>query len=473
MYHISPAVDCTVCENPLLEGKPLQRLPLIMSDWKAHTPCQQNVEHSVQQSVIGVAEGWAALEVKNDWRHELDLKISPRDKVQWALAGSHSEAIQRCIQKNSVDKYMFLLHHITCSHYKFRIGKDRFLSKHFENQVKNLPEKYDSSSKPDYFDLIRSYGTHFVTEMDMGVRARFLSAVPVCLAVLEGTTASDISRCLAIDLGLALSFDGVKNSPDFLMCKEKKKNPNFYNALQLMTEEIWGDFYFYNSIEWIKNTKSWPALLSYSLEPLHTLVDKADPRREGLRQAVSQYVRERALWRNCTKPCPPGSQPSASDFCSCECPNNNFTTSMCCAPKRGLAKLTVTIERAEDLWGDLITRSDGYVSVSFQKRRMCTHTVWNNNNPSWNVILDFGVVQLNKDFNKLEVEVWDQDFGWNDNLLGHCSQALKSWKYESATCYLDLGCAQLVKGLPLLRLQGIWNRQPSDDISGHNSSSTL
>lgn len=61
---------------------------------------------------------------------------------------------------------------------------------------------------------------------------------------------------------------------------------------------------------WLESVKSQPAVLSYSLEPLHTLVNEADPRRESLRQALSQSVRERALWRNCSLPCPPGTHHS-------------------------------------------------------------------------------------------------------------------------------------------------------------------
>ncbi|XP_066487012.1 perforin-1-like [Tiliqua scincoides] len=416
------------------EWKPRQRLPLIVSDWKAHTSCQQKVQQSVQQSFIAVAEALAELEVKNDWRKELDVKISRNDKVQWALAGSHSEATQRCIQKSSEDKYMFLLHHITCSHYKFHVGKDQFLSGDFERYINTLPEKYDPSSKSDYFELIRSYGTHFVTKLDVGAQAKYLSAIPVCEAVLEGTTASELSRCLAIHLGIVHGLAGVKNSSDFQMCEEKKKNPNFFCLIHIITTTTsTGD------TEWMESAKSWPALLSYSLEPLHTLVDKADPRREGLRQAVSQYVRERALWKNCSRSCPPGSQPSASDFYSCECPNNNFTKPMCCEQKHGLAKLTVTIERADNWWGDRVTRSNGYVSVYFQERWMCIHTVWNNNHPTWNAILDFGVIQIHETPLKLQVEVWDEDHGWDDDLLGKCTLNVILWNIMPQSCPLNHG----------------------------------
>ncbi|KAJ6652142.1 hypothetical protein lerEdw1_013183 [Lerista edwardsae] len=431
---------CVLCENPLLEGKPLQRLPVIITDWQAQASCEQKVQHSVQHSVIAVADALTKLRVKNDWRKELDVKISPSAKVQWALAGSRSKMTQDCLKKNSQDKYIFLLHHITCSYYKFRVSQVPFLSDHFELSVKTLPEYYGPSSKLKYRDLIRTYGTHFGTELDLGAHIRFLTAVPVCKAVMENVSVSELSLCLAIDVGIALGFKGVTNSPDFQMCEEKKKNSNFLLLLSKMGEERWGGRLSSNSTkEWLESAKSRPALLSYSLEPLHALVDQNGPQRANLQKAVSEYVREKALWKNCNQPCPAGSQPSTRDFCSCECPNNNFTNSMCCSQKRGLARMTVTIERAEGLWGDYFSRSDGYVRVSFQQREMRTFTVWNNNNPTWNVTFDFGVIHLHEEFNKLVLQVMDEDFGWNDDLLGLCELTLEPWRFESQSCRLNLG----------------------------------
>ncbi|XP_066487014.1 perforin-1-like [Tiliqua scincoides] len=418
---------CTLCENPLLEGKPLQRLPLIITDWKANISCQQKVQHSVQESVIAVAEALTELRVKNDWRNELDVKINLSAKIQF---------LRKCRQPITASQT-----HSYVSTQKFRLIKDPLLSDHFEHSIKNLPENYYPSSKVDYFKLIRTYGTHFGIEFDMGAHFRYLTAIPVCKTVLEDVSISELSLCLAVDVGIAFGFDGVTNSPDFQMCEEKKKNTDFFLLLSKMSEERWGGRFPSNTPkEWLESAKSMPALLSYSLEPLHNLVEKNNPRRAGLQQALSEYMRERALWRNCKKSCPPGSRLSTGNFCSCECPNNNFTNSMCCSQKRGLAKLTVTIERAEGLWGDFFSRSDGYVTVWFQFREMRTCTVWNNNNPTWNVTFDFGVIQLHENFTSLDLEVWDEDFGWNDNTLGGCSITLRPWRYEPQTCFLYFGC---------------------------------
>ncbi|XP_066486491.1 perforin-1-like [Tiliqua scincoides] len=332
----------------------------------------------------------------------------------------------------------------------FGIDKDKSVSGHFKDNVKILPEKYDHNSKLKYHHLIRSYGTHFITELDLGVHVRILTALPVCKIQLEGFTVSEISHCLEIEVGIIIGFDEVNKDLDLEKCKEILGNLTGRWLSKEQLRFIQGGeaslrypFFFTgfedDPKEWLESAKYRPGLLSYSLEPLHTLVDKNDPQRDSLQQAVSEYVRERALWRNCTHSCPPGVQQSAWDPCSCECPNNNFTNAMCCPQQRGLAKLMVIIESARGLWGDYITGSDGYVRVLFKDKFMYTHTVWNSNNPEWNANFDFGIIQVPEDFCKLELQVWDQDFGWNDDFLGKCNPTLKPWDSTSHICYLNHG----------------------------------
>ncbi|XP_066486492.1 perforin-1-like [Tiliqua scincoides] len=439
--------SCTLCENPLLQGKPLQRLPLAFTDWKANISCQQKVQHSIYHSAIFVAKVMTEFAVKNDWKKELDMEVNPSANRQWAFAGSESKMTDFIKMKNTLDKYIFLLHHASCSYYKFRISKDKSVRKTFENNVQILPEKYEPSSKMKYHNLIETYGTHFITEVDLGARVSYLTARPVCLMVLNGYNISEISICLEIEVGIRIGFAEVTKSPDFQTCKKKKKDPSFYSLFieQMRIIEggersIFKDFsYPEDSIEWLESVKSRPTLLSYSLEPLHTLFNGTDLRRESLRQAVSEYIRERTLWRNCTHSCPAGVQHSPWDTCSCECPNNNFTNSMCCSQQQGLATLTVTIESASSLWGDFITGSDSYVKVLFKDKLMCTHTVWNSDNPEWNANFDFGIIQIQEDFSKLELQVWDQDFGWDDDLLGKCFPSLIPWDSTHRECHLNHG----------------------------------
>ncbi|KAJ6651357.1 hypothetical protein lerEdw1_021046 [Lerista edwardsae] len=438
---------CTFCENPLLEEKPLYKLPLAVVDWQANISCQQKVQRYVPQSVISVAEMMTELSVKNDWKTELDVAVNSSPNAQLILAGSDDYFTSFIEEKSSQDEYIFLLHHASCSYYKFGIDKDKSVSEIFEENVKALPRNYNYNSKRKYHRLIRNYGTHFIKEIDLGVTVRFLTALPACKVHLEGFTVSKISKCLEMEVGKMISFDGVTKDPDFQKCKKILENSTNFWISEEQVRDIRGgkihsfssSGFTFNTEGWLASAKSHPGLLSFSLDPLHTLVGQNDTRREGLRQAVSTYVRNKALCRNCTHSCPPGVQPSAWGSCSCECPNNNFTNAMCCSQQRGLAKLRVTVGSAVGLWGDVITASDGYVRVLFRDRVMCTPIVWNNNNPKWNAKFDFGVIQVREDSSELQLEVWDQDFGWNNDLLGRCTRVLRPWDTINHACYLNHG----------------------------------
>ncbi|XP_053117687.1 perforin-1-like isoform X2 [Hemicordylus capensis] len=448
-----PDGTCTLCQNPLLEGKPLQRLPLAVADWEAKISCQRNVRTSLQESGISVvrAEG---TNVKNDWKVGLDVQVKPQVNVQVALAGSHSKMADFTAEKSSRDQYSFASHEVSCSYYRFRIGHRRPLNEHFRHAVKILPEKYHKSTQLEYRQLIGTFGTHFITQLHLGGRVREVTAVRVCETVLDGVNADEVKDCLSIEAAVSIGSGKGKADAAYQKCEEQKQKQRFkgsfhkkYNERQL---EIVGgnshiDLLFSDSQgteifkEWVEGLKSMPGLVSYSLEPIHTLVAKEDPRREGLRQAVSEYVRERAMWRNCTQPCPPGTQRSARDPCSCVCPSDGTTNSMCCSRQRGMAKLTVTIQRAHGLWGDYFTSTDAYVKVFFEKRMMQTSTVWNNNNPVWNTHIDLGNVQIMGETSKLRVQVWDEDNKWDDDLLGSCDVALESGEPKSKVCYLNHG----------------------------------
>ncbi|KAJ6652132.1 hypothetical protein lerEdw1_013172 [Lerista edwardsae] len=437
----NPGGTCTLCENPLLQGKPRQRLPLGITNWTAAIACQQEVQHT--PSCISLADAVSRLFVRSDWKKDLDVEPDPSTYTQYALMGTDSEAVSFCKEKTQEDKYIFLLHHASCSYYKFSIPDNRLLSTTFNNTINALPEKYDSTSKWDYYTIIQRYGTHFVKEVDVGALIWYLTGIQGCRVPLESFTLSEISRCLEIEVGVLIGLEEMMKDPDFQKCKQKITEETYQFLVSNYMKHIEGGLTFYLDFSnraynfpesfksWRESAKSLPALLSFSIEPLHTLVDAANPRRESLRQAVSEYVRRVTLLRTCALPCPPGVQLSAWDPCSCECPNNNLTNSMCCSQQRGLAKLTVTIHRAEGLWGDFFTPSDGYVSVSFQSKTMCTPTVWNNNNPRWNVSLDMGIVKLTEDFTKVKIEVWDEDYGWDDDRLGTCTLTLKTWDPET------------------------------------------
>ncbi|KAG6926581.1 perforin 1 [Chelydra serpentina] len=135
--------------------------------------------------------------------------------------------------------------------------------------------------------------------------------------------------------------------------------------------------------------------------------------------------------------CPAGTRRSARDPCSCVCPGDGSTNTMCCSRERGLASLAVTVVRANGLRGDLIGATDAYVKVFFGGREIRTGTIWNNNNPVWNRHMDFGTIRVTV-ASQLRVEVWDKD-RWRDDLLGTCTVPLTSGGLRQRECYLKHG----------------------------------
>uniref|UniRef100_H0XWL7 Perforin-1 n=1 Tax=Otolemur garnettii TaxID=30611 RepID=H0XWL7_OTOGA len=249
----------------------------------------------------------------------------------------------------------------------------------FRRALRDLPPHFNASTEPSYLRLISNYGTHFTRAVQLGGRISAITALRTCELTLEGLTDNEVKDCLN------------------------------------------------------------PGLVDYTLEPLHVLLENQDPRREALRQAVSKYVTDRARWRDCSRPCPPGQQKSPHDPCKCICHSSAVTTRDCCPRQRGLARLEVMLIEAWNLWGDIFTATDAYVKVFFGGQELRTDTVWNNNNPRWMTQLDFGDVLLATG-GPLRVQVWDADHGWDDDLLGTCDRTPKfhpQWKEE--ICNLNHG----------------------------------
>ncbi|XP_034275716.1 perforin-1-like [Pantherophis guttatus] len=443
---------CTLCRNPFLQDRPLQRLPLVAVDWAAKVSCQRKVHTSLQSSGIDVVHA-AASDVKNDWKVGLDVQVKPEQQVQMTMSGAHSTVADFTMQKNNQDKYTFASHEISCSYYSFRISQ-YILSRHFKRSLRSLPAKYRSNSLPEYRQLIGTYGTHFIDHLHLGGRVRDVTALRVCETVLEGASADEVKDCLTLEASANIGGGKGSLSAAYNACEELKKKKNFKGSFhqtynERHTEVIGGDQHtdllFSNEQnpegykQWLESLKYIPALLSYSLKPIHTLLPKGHPKRDSVQQAVSEYIRERVLWRNCSQPCPPGSQRSLRDPCSCVCPNDGTTNTMCCSRERGQSKLTVTIRRAFGLWGDHSTRTDAYVKVFFHGVESRTSTVWNNDNPVWMAHLDLGKVQGLGEAGRLRIQVWDEDNRYDDDLLGTCDRTPTSGKPHIEVCYLNHG----------------------------------
>ncbi|KAG6921683.1 perforin 1 [Chelydra serpentina] len=314
------------------------------SDWeRPDGTCTLNLSSSVQQSAMGMMES-AASPVQNDWTVGLDVPVKPKVNVQVALAGSHSKLASFVVDHTRMDKYSFVSHEVSCGYYRFRVSETPPLTSHFALALENLPDQYDSKSKVEYQHLISNYGTHYVSQLQLGGRARDVTAVRVCEAAMSSLTDDEIKDCLSMEAGVSIGMGSI---------------------------------------------------------------------------------------------CPPGTQRSAHDPCSCVCPGDTMTNSMCCSRERGVGKLMVIVKKASGLWGDQSTATDAFVKVFFERREIRTGTIPDNNNPVWNVPFDFGTVHITS-ASKIRVQVWDED-KWNDDLLGSCDVPLKSGGPHQEDCYLNHG----------------------------------
>ncbi|XP_030418119.1 perforin-1-like [Gopherus evgoodei] len=428
-----PNGACTLCENRL-QGRQHQRLPLAVVDWKVNISCSWELSSSVEESAAAVGRA-LALDVNNDWMSELELLA---DSHGPALAGSKSRLTSYAYQKELQDKYMFVRHEMPCVYYRLSLRQDPPLLPQFSRALRSLPPSYDSAT---YWPFLAMYGTHYVSQADLGGRVRQLTAIPTCRAALDGLTATEIKACLGLqilqDLGLSQTSNqgskGRESSQVPYMEKRIKVTGGNSDSKQLFsTEQNASSF-----STWMESLKASPDLVSYSLTPIHTLVRAGDPRREALKQAVKEYVAERGQRRSCPRSCPQGGQADPWDPCKCYCSGNPLTDSMCCSLKRGMARLKVHVLRGINLSGDIVTDTDAYVKFLFQGQQLQTGRIKNDNDPIWREDLDFGAVTL-LERPKLEMEVWDKDI-LADDLLGRCYTYLKVGKNVTLTCRLEQG----------------------------------
>lgn len=190
--------------------------------------------------------------------------------------------------------------------------------------------------------------------------------------------------------------------------------------------------------EWLNTLPLNPDIVSYSLNSLHELLPTDSPVRKNLRSAISHYILEKGLWKNCSEPCRAGVKSNPRDPCVCQCHNNPGVNSECCPSRKGMARVIITVQRATGLWGDHTTSTDGYVKVFFNNM-MVHHSqvIANNNNPHWASEVDLGTQDVSGG-KKIRFEVWDEDNKWDDDLLGVCDNVLSAG-VKQEVCSLQHG----------------------------------
>ncbi|KAM6185718.1 perforin-1-like [Rhynchocyon petersi] len=451
-FSMRPDGTCTLCSST---EKPDTHwiLPLAFTDWHAQgAGCKHQVIKTNIMSTEDMANEMSKI-INNNWTIGLDVTPKPSVNVKTTIAGSHSKAANFAAKKSHQDQYIFSRDLVECRFYSFHLVHTPPLHPDFKRAVKDLPPHFNTSTEPDYLRLISNYGTHFTRAVQLGGQVSTITALRTCKVTLDGLTTKDVSNCLDVEASLNVGTMS-KTSPIVKACEEKKQKHNMTASFNQVYEERYSEVIggHHTSMSdllfgkkagpkqfsaWVTSLQDNPGLVSYNLEPLHVLLGRNDPRREALRQAVSNYLINRARWKDCNRPCPPGQQKNPHNPCQCVCPGSGLITQDCCPRQKSLAHLEVMNFKATGLRGDVFTATDAYLKVFFGGQEQRTATVWDNNNPTWMIRLDFGDVSLSMT-ERLQVQVWDADSVGKDDLLGTCNLFPRSGTHQQ-DCKLSHG----------------------------------
>ncbi|OCT59072.1 hypothetical protein XELAEV_18001560mg [Xenopus laevis] len=441
---------CTLCKNTHHQNV-LEKIPIAMIDWQPETSCSRSISGSISHSKVEMANEDTS-RISNDWKLGLNVSIEII-KASVAIGGSHSTMAKFAEKKSVTDKYEFLSSQLHCSVYSFRLSSDPPLSPHFAKALRRLPASYNRNTKGTYRNFIVSYGTHYITGAQVGGRLKEVTAVRTCQVAMNSMKISEVKDCLELEAAASVKIKAVDVGPSMShkQCREKansmSQGKDFHTIFTERMFELNGGKATFNLFDgnagknseefsaWMESLKNIPDLVTFSLNPIHNLVRFSGPQKNNLKLAVSNYISEMALQMKCS--CSGKAHLSRNGDCSCFCPATKYGNSDCCPTNKGLARLVLYVTKATGLWGDYITKSDAYVKFKFDGHEERSRTVWNNDYPIWNDNYEIGMVELTA-VKKFTIEVWDEDYGYDDDLLGKCSEPLMSG-LNKKTCRLNHG----------------------------------
>uniref|UniRef100_A0A6Q2Z544 C2 domain-containing protein n=1 Tax=Esox lucius TaxID=8010 RepID=A0A6Q2Z544_ESOLU len=432
---------CTLCVNPFMEGQ-TQRLPVAVVDWRPSHQCHMKISSMVDVS----------------WKIGLDV-MTPQAKGSVVVGGTYSRAAKTVMDQSKQDKYSFIKQEMHCSYYSYRLIEDPPLHPEFSRSLGLLPPLYTTQTKAEYTRFLANFVTHYIRKVHLGGRVKSVTSLRVCKAALNGYNENEVKDCLEAEASVATSTGTAEVKTETNFCKNDLKSRDTKDSFSSMfndrfTEVVGGqtdgatDLLFSRTggtskgfTDWKSTLKTVPDIINYSLHPLHLLVKHAS-KRAGLKKAVEDYILEHALVKHCSGKCKSGSRPSAHDSCQCVCQASKEMTNQCCPQEKGLARLKVTIKYARGLYGDTTSQTDGFVKVFMGNDAKQTGVIYNNDNPRWNAVLDFGTVMLSL-ATELKFAVYDDDSTWYkclNNLLGQCIiRPVKAGSHNNEMCSLNRG----------------------------------
>ncbi|XP_029591238.1 perforin-1 isoform X1 [Salmo trutta] len=415
-----------------------QKLPAAMANWRAITDCKREVSSSIYESSESLINTTTSA-VTNNWKLGLDLAMNGV-KVKTVIGGTDSREATYAIAKSKQDRYSFTRHEVHCSIYRYSLVEDPPLHKQFLISVKKLPTVYDLNTKPAYRNLIDTYGTHFTSQVNLGGKVSAITSIKSCQATMNGLTVTEVKDCLDVEASLSYQFSASLTAELHYCNKLKKKlgtNQSFSSMFSDRQSEIkggivnGGDLLFSGALdantykEWLESLKTVPDVVHFSLKPLHFLLKSEHPAQPGLKKAVEEYILENALIKKCSESCQIGTRTSKRDHCACVCNSDQSIKSNCCPAGKGLARLQVYGLRAKGLYGDISTKTDGFVEISYDKQVKLTEMIKDDDDPVWPESFEFGPIHINF-ATKLTFKVYDTDrIVWNKDVLGECSFDLR------------------------------------------------
>lgn len=299
----------------------------------------------------------------------------------------------------------------------------------FNQQMLSLPKNLTSATLPAYRRFINTYGTHYISQANLGGRLTKVTSVRQCLASLNKVSVYTVRDCVRTGLSVGLGL--LRPSALSSRCRSILSNRDtvtqycqgFLNRMTVVAGgNGWqGEFSMttndslgYKS--WQDSLKINPGLISYSLVPLHSLVPDVSIS-ANLRAFVRQHIIQNGIIKNPRQP-------------YCKRPN---LTSQCCPVKVRQGQMEVTAIRAWRLKGDPIGRTEGYVKIWYGRSYRRTRWI-RSNSPRWNAYYNFGNMYTG---HRLTLEVWDKDI-WRDDRLGGCYLYPRTG-YHYHTCGLNRG----------------------------------
>uniref|UniRef100_A0A3B4G861 Perforin-1-like n=2 Tax=Pundamilia nyererei TaxID=303518 RepID=A0A3B4G861_9CICH len=427
---------CMLCTNPYLENIK-QKLPLTVVDWRAKQSCSAKVSTKLHKSSESLVSS-SVSSVENNWKTDLEVEINDKSGSVM-LAGTNSKLAEYSMEKTKSDKFSFTSQSVSCEYYSYRVSNTPKLHTEFRKAVKDLPKYYAPEFKQRFFKLIDNFGTHYITKVKLGGSIDSVTSIKQCQASLQGLSLEEVELCLEAEASASIKATIKAETKHCQKASEKLENKNSFSDLfnDRFTDIKGGhttdtDLLFSAEKnpaaykEWLETLPKNPDIISYSLNSLHELLPATAKARKNLRSAISHYILEKGLWRNCSARCQAGIKSDSRDSCVCQCHNDPAVNQDCCPARKGMARVIITVQRATDLWGDHTTATDGYVKVHFAGTvAQRTPVIYNNNNPHWATVIDLGTQDVSS-ITKFRFEVWDEDSKWDDDLLGECEPLLTS-----------------------------------------------